>query len=275
MNLLFSIDENFIHLLLDCLWSISQKGGAEQYNAYILHSDLSEADIYLICTNVSPTITCHFIEVPADLFSDFPTTKRYPQQIYYRLAAPLLLPSWLDRILYLDVDITVINSLVPLYESNFEGNLFMACTHTREFLANINAMRLGLKLNPNTPYINTGVMMLNLPLLREQFDLNAIHDYALEKQHSLILPDQDILTALYGNRVKLLDSMIYNLSDRTLNFYNLDPRNEKRDLEWVRKNSVVIHYFGKNKPWQDGYMGILGTFYYESIRAAWAEKEAT
>ena len=35
-----------------------------------------------------PSVICHFIEVPDDLFEGFPTTKRYPHQIYYRLAAP-------------------------------------------------------------------------------------------------------------------------------------------------------------------------------------------
>lgn len=82
-----------------------------------------------------------------------------------------------------------------------------------------------------------------------------------------MLPDQDILTALYGDRVKLLDTMIYNLSDRTLNLYNADPTNEKRDLAWVRENSVVIHYFGRNKPWKENYRGILDIFYYENKQA--------
>jgi len=68
---------------------------------------------------------------------------------------------------------------------------------------------------------------------------------------------------LYGDRVKIVDTLRYNLSDRTLSFYNADPLKENLDLEWVRKNAVVIHYFGKNKPWKPHYKGILDVFYHE------------
>lgn len=167
--------------------------------------------------------------------------------------------------LYLDVDTIVINSLLPLYNADFEGNLFMACTHTKKMLTKVNQLRLGI--DRDTPYINTGVMMMDLAALRKEFCIEDVRSYAEEKKEVLLLPDQDILTALYGDRVKLLDTMIYNLSDRTLNLYNADPTNEKRDLAWVRENSVVIHYFGRNKPWKENYRGILDIFYYENKQA--------
>ena len=265
MNLLFAIDRHFIPHLLNCLRSIALRGGAESYHAYILHSDLTGEDMGAVRAGAPEGVTCHFTAVPESLFADFPETDRYPQQIYYRLAAPLLLPRSLDRILYLDVDIIIINSLVPLYESSFEGNLFMACTHTNDVVTKLNRVRLGLDPDSPVPYINTGVMMMNLPPLRQTLDMDAIRNYAAEKRYALMLPDQDILTALYGDRVKLLDTMLYNLSDRTLNAYNANPRHEKRDVDWVRKNSVVIHYLGKNKPWLPGYSGVLGGFYHEIV----------
>ena len=73
----------------------------------------------------------------------------------------------------------------------------------------------------------------------------------------------DILTALYGSRVKLIDSQLYNLSDRILAFYNASPLHPHHSLEWVRQNTVIIHYCGRNKPWKPGYVGILDVFYRE------------
>ena len=262
MNLLFSIDSRCVSLLLDCLSSIADRGGAKHYDAYVLHSGLTEEEMSHIAAEAPDSAACYFVPVPPDLFAGFPTTKRYPLQIYYRLAAPLLLPESLDRVLYLDVDTVVINSLVPLYESGLEGNLFMACTHTQELLSKANRVRLGIE--KDVPYINTGVMMMNLALLRKALDISAIQAYALAYEPVLILPDQDILTALYGDRVKLLDTMIYNLSDGTLAQHNANPKNPKRDLQWVRDNSVVIHYFGRNKPWKEPYLGVLDVFYCEA-----------
>lgn len=181
MNLLFAINKRFTSLLLECLWSVVQKGGADRYDAYILHSDLSEEDKKNVQDGADPSVICHFIEVPDDLFEGFPTTKRYPHQIYYRLAAPILLPEQLDKILYLDVDTVVINSLVPLYESDFGEDLFMACTHTGDIMTKMNQVRLGIDKTKEVPYINTGVMMMNLSLLRRTLKLEDIREYVLER----------------------------------------------------------------------------------------------
>ena len=265
MNILFSINRSFVPLLESCLRSIVKNGGAEAYSVYVMHSDLLPGDIHKLTAAFGKTVEFHFIYVDEEMFSGFPEFNRYPRQIYYRLAAPLLLPEELDRILYLDVDTVVINSLIPLYTDSFDGNCIMACTHTRKFLTKFNQLRL--KAGSNAVYVNSGVMMLSLDILRNEFSLEKICRYTHENKDRLLLPDQDILTALYGDRVKVLDSLTYNLSDRTLNLYNADPSNEKIDLEWVRKHSVVIHYFGHNKPWRENYHGILDVFYRENMEA--------
>ncbi len=263
MNLLFSIDKSSAALFLNCVKSIARSGGSHSYTAYILHSDLGKEAMDAVNDASGEAVRCRFISVDPDLFEGFPISKRYPKQIYYRLVAPLLLPGELDRVLYLDVDTIVINPLDTLYEMDFEGSYYIACTHTHEFLTKFNQNRLGMKRE--APYINSGVMMLNLPALRENLRMKDIRDYANEKKHALILPDQDIITALYGENVKLADTMRYNLSDRILTFYNSNPRNENLNLDWVRKNSVIIHYCGKNKPWKEGYNGILDIFYKELL----------
>ena len=78
------------------------------------------------------------------------------------------------------------------------------------------------------------------------------------------MPDQDIISALYGERVGLLDTLRYNLSDRIIWLNNSKPGNVRIDLDWVRENAVIIHYFGKAKPWKAHYIGILDVFYHEN-----------
>ena len=262
-NVLFAVNRGFIPLLLTCIKSIVKNGGAEICRAYILHSDLEQAQQEEIRQKAGPAVQCRFIPVDPAMFAGFPETARYPKEIYYRMAAPLLLPRELDRILYLDVDIVVINSLEALYQTDFEGNYLAACTHVQRFLTEFNRVRLGAE--KDAPYINTGVMLLNLPLLREATRLEDIRDYAGKKKNALLLPDQDIMTALYGDHIKLLDTLRYNLSDRILSAHNADPKNEKLTLDWVRQNGVIIHYFGKNKPWKDHYHGSLDVFYRELV----------
>lgn len=261
MNLLFCVNQKALGQLSTCLKSILRSGGYAHYDAYILHSDLKQSICDAMERDFQEGITFHFLSVPQTLFADFPETGRYPKQIYYRLAAPLLLPGTLERILYLDVDMVVINPLKELYETAFGGSFFAGCTHTREFLTRLNQARL--QSEKAVAYINTGVLLMNLSALREHVSLAEINDYVSSHQKALILPDQDILTALYGDKIKLLDTMLYNLSDRVLGFYNAAHPHEKRDVDWVRKNTVIVHYCGRNKPWNDDYTGILGVFYRE------------
>lgn len=263
MNLLFSINKKCISLLQTCMWSVWKNGGAEKYHIYVFHTDLGEKEMKYIMETLPEGIDWNFIYVPEELFADFVTTKRYPKEIYYRLAAPYLLPESLDRVLYMDVDTVVINSLMDLYQTDFEGNYFMGCTNTKVPLQKFNQVRLGIDVEKDVPYINTGVLMMNLPLLRENLNFEDICEFSEKKKQMLILPDQDILTALYGEHVKLIDNLRYNLSDRTLLAYNAAPQKDNVDEVWVRKNTSIIHYFGRNKPWKKKYIGILDVFYEE------------
>lgn len=136
----------------------------------------------------------------------------------------------------------------------------MACTHTRKLLEKLNAARLGM--DEAAPYINTGVLLYNLPALRADLDMERVRAFADEKQDVFLLPDQDILTALYGDRVHLLDSMVYNLSD-ILALHNAQLLAEPVDLDWVRAHTVIIHYCGRLKPWKPHYVGVLDVFYHE------------
>lgn len=231
MNLLFAINGGYIPTFLNCMRSVLLHGGASHYEVFILHSDLTPADEERVRAAL-PEVGLHFVFVDPAMFDGFPESKRYPRQIYYRIAAPLLLPDTLERILYLDADTVIINPLTQLYAAPFGDAYFMACTHTRKLLEKLNAARLGM--DEAAPYINTGVLLYNLPALRADLDMERVRAFADEKQDVFLLPDQDILTALYGDRVHLLDSMVYNLSDRILALHNAELRNAPVDLDWVR-----------------------------------------
>ena len=160
MNLLFAINGGYIPTFLGCMRSVLLHGGASHYEVFILHSDLTDGDEADIRTAL-PDVDFHFVFVDPAMFDGFPESKRYPRQIYYRIAAPLLLPDTLERILYLDADTVIINPLTTLYATPFGDAYFMACTHTRKLLEKLNAARLGM--DEAAPYINTGVLLYNLP----------------------------------------------------------------------------------------------------------------
>ena len=264
MNLLFSINQGYKKHLIECIHSIQRFMPEDGYDIYILHSDLTNKDIKEIKQKLDETIRFHFIYVDRQMVTNFPKTKRYPEEIYYRIYAKQFLPEDIDRILYLDADTIIINPLDELYNKDFEGNYYLACTHVRKFLNKINMIRLGI--DEKCQYINSGVMLINLKKLRQEQDLNEVSEYVDKHKDFLMLPDQDIITALYGKKVGILDSRLYNLSDRMIYIQNTTIGKQKINLEWIKKHTVIIHYYGKQKPWNENYKGILSKFYQENLK---------
>ncbi len=122
---------------------------------------------------------------------------------------------------------------------------------------------LRLDMDEDSPYINSGVMLMNLQALRAEQDTQAVFDYMDAHKGRLMLPDQDIISALYGQRILPLDPIRYNMTEK---LFALHRRNgDGMTLEDVRQKSAVIHYCGRNKPWKPGYLGELNVFYNEAV----------
>ena len=261
MNILITINKGYVKQVNILLNSIQYSNLNEKFDIYILHKSLNKLHFKDIEKGLDlKRFTIHGIRIPKSEIDNFPVyQKRYPVEIYFRLFATKYLPKDIERILYLDADTIVIKELKELYEMDFEGNYFIAATHIKKILHKFNQIRLDLE--KDEPYINTGVLLINLKELRKRNVEKEVIKYVKENRAKLMLPDQDIVSSIYGNRIKLIDDLKYNLGDKNLRKYNLENPTKKITLKWICKNTVIIHYYGKNKPWNDDYKGKLGCFY--------------
>ena len=57
----------------------------------------------------------------------------------------------------------MINPLNELYETDFEGNYFVATSNIKKVLTKVNQLRLGIDAQKDITYTNTGVLLYNLP----------------------------------------------------------------------------------------------------------------
>ena len=260
MNLLFAINKGYVEQLNILLTSIQYSNNEENFDVYVLHKNLNKNDKEYIEQGLENNIRINYIKIPKSEIDNFPVyEKRYPVEIYFRLYASKYLPQHIDKILYLDADIVVINKLNELYNMDFEDKYYIAATHIRKLLHKFNEIRLNIK--EDEPYINTGVLLINLSELRKIDIEHKVIRFINKNKNKLMLPDQDIISGIFGNKIKLIDGLKYNLGDRDLRKYNLNNPNNKITLRWICKNTVIIHYYGRNKPWKENYIGKLGVFY--------------
>lgn len=263
MHLLFCVNSQFTWLLAQCMRSIARHPCTDGYTAHVFYTDLTEADLVYLRAAV-PQVTFQFIPIDANVFADLPESDRYPSVIYERLFAAEFLPTSVERVLYLDVDTLAIGEIESLYHMDMQGMTYMACTHVRGAINMINRARLGVE--EDVPYVNTGVILMDLQAARLHDTRADMESFMAENKHKMWLPDQDMMMAMYGQEVGLMDAFRYNLSDRILTIYNTEHPTAQRDVDWVRENTSIIHYCGKNKPWNADYHGKLGIFYEEFRR---------
>ncbi|MDO5602574.1 MAG: glycosyltransferase, partial [Oscillospiraceae bacterium] len=263
MNILVTVDANYLHPLTVMLYSLSCQHPGTEIHVYLAHSSLSSKELAQLRKTVeTENLTLFPIRLSDEQLENAPVTRRYPREMYYRIFAAQYLPEQLDRILYLDPDIVVINPLDELYHMDFEGNLFAAATHIRAAMRKLNEIRLAFP--ENGPYINSGVILMNLALLRKVQDMQQVFDYIEKYRYRLFLPDQDIISSLYGNQILLIDAKRFNMTERVYLLSQTSAKSEKRlTLEEIRAHSAIVHYCGKNKPWRKNYHGRLHVFYQE------------
>ncbi len=167
MNLLLTLDENYLmpcKVMLDSFFA--SNSNEKGMTIYLLHSAIPNDKLKEL-SNFCAVFGAELkpIMVATELFENAPTSKRYPKEMYYRLLSPLILPQEVERVLYLDPDMLIINPLRPLWELNLYGKTFAAASHTglTEMVNGINQVRL----NTEHEYFNSGVMLIDLNAARK------------------------------------------------------------------------------------------------------------
>ena len=267
MNLLLTLDENYLSPCTVLLASFfASNPGETGVTVYLLHSAIPTEkleDLAAFCAGFGAELKP--IAVGTALFGGAPTSKRYPKEMYYRLLSPLILSQEVERVLYLDPDMLIINPLRPLWELDLQGKTFAASSHTglTEMANEINQVRL----DTEHEYFNSGVILIDLAAARKLVAAADVFRCVSEHEKELILPDQDVFNILYGKETMPVDDVLWNYDVRNYAKY-LIRSTGRHDLSWVMQNTAVLHFCGKNKPWHEDYRNPFGMLYLHYMNLA-------
>lgn len=272
IHLLAALDARYLPQLKVLLTSAAANNPGERFALWLLHSGIPEDDLAAVarwCAQRGHDFAP--VRVPDALFEGAPVTRQYPKAMYYRLLAGELLPGAVARALYLDPDILIINPLRPLWETPLHGCVFAAAAHTgmTELANNVNRLRFGAEHD----YYNSGVLLIDLARAREAVRPQALFDYVAAHARELVLPDQDLLNALYGPSILPVPDVLWNYDARNYSNYLLRSSGEC-DVAWVMENTAILHFCGKAKPWKARYLyrfGMLYRHYMQLARRQWPE----
>ena len=261
MNLLFVIDDAYVEQLKVVLYSIVQQMPKQAFQVFLMQQVLlkKQSEIKRFVENLG--MTYHPIVVGEDTFASAPTTDRYPQTIYYRLLAHEFLPEEVDKVLYLDADLICLNGFGELYEMEMGEQYYVAASHNEDgkLLNYINKLRLK-NFEMDSSYFNTGVLLMNLEAIRSHVKREDILNFIKNNRNRLILPDQDVLNGLYADKVIPIPDEVYNYDARYSLIYQIKSQG-KWNLNWVIDQTVFLHFAGRDKPWNQNYLGRYSALY--------------
>ena len=165
-------------------------------------------------------------------------------EAYFRLFMADVLPEWVDRVLYLDVDVIVNRPLYEFYFMDMQEKDIVACRDfslvMKEGFTDKRKELFAKQEGKDFVYFNSGVMLVDMGRLRDKARGADYLEVAKELQGRLLAPDQDILNMVHWEHVGLVDEFRYDLFQGCLK--DLTP-------EEVRQQASIIHYAGP-KPWQ-------------------------
>ncbi|MGN1421190.1 MAG: glycosyltransferase family 8 protein [Eubacterium sp.] len=261
MNILVTLNSGYVKPLCTMLKSLVATNYGTVIDLYVAHSSLTELDFKMIKNALAGSFSSvHQIRLDDDLFKNAPTKKRISKETYYRIFAPIYLPRSVERILYIDPDTIILNSLNHFYSADFGDSLIIGAKHFDGVIDSWNRGRLGIKHSEK--YINAGIMLLNIKEMRKTFDEKKVFKVIKYRSSILFLADQDLINILYDGKIKTVSEYKINLDERT--FKHLLKRCSLEEcLEFVVGNTLIVHYNGKNKPWNSVYSGYLKQFYDE------------
>lgn len=260
--------------------SLATSQGDRGVSIYYLHDHTLtspvQATLKAYCDKLG--VPLRFIKVDGgEATGGLPACDLIPELAWYRTLLPDLLPE-LDRVLYLDTDIVVQDSLAEFYDRDL-GDHYAACIN--DYLAAIAHPEVAKNIDiAYEKYFNSGVMLLNLKALRRDGGGQRILDIAKKNIAHLHFPDQDALNLALGFNAQLVDPC-WNypaLSDEYFAKHRGSPALALASCKRVRERNfrpVIVHYSAHPKPWKSfNPLPYFSYYHYHRAQTPWPRTAA-
>ena len=227
---------------------------------YILDGGISEKNRCKLTRVLNlPYIKVHleWLQPDLSLISDVKTSKWHSHAAYLRLLLPSLLPQQIDRILYLDCDLVVEKNLGLLWEMELDDHCALAVQdYWNPYVSCPDALpatyqKLGLA--HDTPYCNTGVMMINLKAWREEEISHKVLEYTQKFRQYVHYADQDGINAIIAGRWGRLNpkwNVMIHIIESYGKYFSISHEERRHAQEAFMSDPYILHFTSRMKPWQ-------------------------
>ncbi|MBP5288261.1 MAG: glycosyltransferase family 8 protein [Clostridia bacterium] len=261
----------FVPVCAIVIRSLAKSADPERlYDVVVLHREIDGEGQALVARTVRdfPNVSVRFYNTSeiTDRFQLRPI-EHIPIETYYRFLIPEIIVGY-EKVLYLDCDLVCLKDVGKLYDTDLGDNWIAAVKDVdmQGQAARDRGMkfylqdRLGMK-DPSL-YFQAGVLLLNTIALKEVHTTDEWLTFASEEYR---YGDQDILNRFCRGHVLYLD-MTWNVLADCGNFrvpvlIEKGPSDNKEAYREARKDPAVVHYAGREKPWNTKNCDLASCFW--------------
>ena len=189
--------------------------------------------------------------------------------MYARLLVSDILP-FTARVIYLDADLLVLRPIEELWAVDLGLH---PCACCQDLAIPTVSSKMGIRdhrklnLDPDDPYFNAGVMVVDIPAWKEKEVKERAVEYLATHETIVNLFDQEALNAALGNDWRQISyrwNIIASVAGRPfLDTQPLDCDDYKESLQDPR----IVHYAGTLKPWLNPFLiGMWFQLYRTALR---------
>jgi lipopolysaccharide biosynthesis glycosyltransferase len=262
INITCSTDDNYAPYACVMLVSVLENLNKDCFaNIFILDGGISVENKNKIKSTLKKyNCDVSFVFVPKEkekLFeSATATSSHLSKTAYYRLLLPEMLNN-IDKIIYLDCDLIVLDDISDLWDIDLEGKQIMAVPVLFMFYYYLLSDRFNI--SPESGFLNSGVMVMDLKSLRNSNFVNKAIEF-IKNNHSRLTNalDQDLFNVMFLGSYKKID-LIWNqtiesyigrgFKNTSVHHYDLYT---KEEFEASKKDPKIAHFDGALKPWHRG-----------------------
>lgn len=239
INIAIAVDNNLKYYASTMLISLFENNPQSTFHFYIVTDTIYLKDIeytFKIIQKYKSNYTVITLsEEQKTLLSSMIVSSHVTYFAYIRLLLPELLPLSIDKILYLDIDLLIIDSIEPLWNIDISKHSLAAVTLNSRLLSDaLKEAKALLNVPLNTPYINSGVLLMNLHFFRTTHIVDKMVDFIVKYPNFIEYWDQDALNLFLYDSLLEIDKC-----------WNMDGHNANAHPEI---KPVIIHYTGSHKP---------------------------
>jgi lipopolysaccharide biosynthesis glycosyltransferase len=258
-------DENYAQPLAVTLYSTLRnlEAGERSVDLYVfdggISSESKERLRRVVAGTCAGSVHLTWVKPDTSAFDDLFTREGISTSAYLRLLIPEHLPEEADRAIYLDSDLLVKANLTRLWDKPMKGQALMAVQGWGIPYVSSNrgiSKYKELGLAPDTPYFNSGVLVINVDRWRQENVAERVCQYMRTYREHLNMCDQEGLNAVLAGHWKPLDPR-WNVIGAPESLDEFPGSAYKKRVEPPRENGLfepyIWHFAGPySKPWMVG-----------------------